>query len=196
VAGTEAEQSRCRHFSFLGRKRNVQRILRLAISVAVVLGVSAGMGYAVTDGSGDPAAVKSDDGKWSDKDGNPTFKVESDGSVDFYTYVGFTRYSAECLRCHGPDGMGSTYAPALLHSMQTLSYSDFYGTVASGKKDVSASQELVMPALGGNKNVMCFIDAIYIYLRARGDEAVGRGRPPKHAAKPDSYAKTEDQCMG
>ena len=69
--------------------------------------------YAVTDGSGDPAAVKSDDGKWSDKDDNPTFKIEPDGTVDWYTYVGFTRYSSECLRCHGPDGMGSSYAPAL-----------------------------------------------------------------------------------
>ena len=41
-----------------------------------------------------------------------------------------------------------------------------------------------MPAKGQNKNVMCFIDAIYIYLRARGDGAMGRGRPEKHAPKP------------
>ena len=171
----------------------MRRIIGLA--VAAGLGLS-GVAYAVTDGSGDPTAVKSDDGKWADKDGNPTFKVEPDGTIDFYTYVGFTRYSAECLRCHGPDGMGSTYAPALMDSMKRLSYSDFYGIVAGGKRDVSASQELVMPAEGENKNVMCFIDSIYSYLRARGDEAVGRGRPEKHAPKPASYAETEDQCMG
>lgn len=164
-----------------------------AIAAAFFLSVAA---YAVTDGSGDPTAVKSEDGKWSDKDGTPTFKVDKEGSVDWYTYVGFTRYSSECLRCHGPDGMGSSYAPALIDSMRRLSYTDFYGIVAGGKKNVSASQDLVMPANGENKNVMCFIDAIYIYLRARSDGAVDRGRPQKHAPKPAAYSKAEDECMG
>jgi methanol metabolism-related c-type cytochrome len=173
----------------------VQRLLRAAACFAVASVVSVGA-YAVTDGSGDPAAVKSDDGKWTDKDGNPTFKIEPDGTVDWYTNVGFLRYSSECLRCHGPDAMGSTYAPALIDSMKHLSYTDFYGIVAGGKKDVSASQELVMPANGMNKNVMCFIDAIYVYLRARSDDAIGRGRPAKVAPRPDSYSKAEDQCMG
>jgi methanol metabolism-related c-type cytochrome len=173
----------------------VRRIFRATACVAVVLALSAGA-YAITDGSGDPAAVKSDDGKWTDKDGNPTFKIESDGTVDWYTYSGFTRYSSECLRCHGPDGVGSTYAPALIDSMKRLSYSDFYAVVASGKKDVSSSQDLVMPANGANRNVMCYIDAIYVYLRGRADGAVGRGRPEKHAPKPDSFSKAEDACMG
>jgi methanol metabolism-related c-type cytochrome len=177
------------------RKRIVQRVLRAAAGIAAVLMLSVGA-YAVTDGSGDPTAVKSEDGKWVDKEGNPTFKVEPDGAVDWYSYVGFTRYSSECLRCHGPDGMGSTYAPALMDSMKHLSYSDFYATVAGGKKSVSASQDLVMPANGDNKNVMCFVDAIYVYLRARADEAVGRGRPEKHAAKPAAFSKAEDECMG
>ncbi len=115
--------------------------------------------------------------------------------MDWYTYEGFIRYSSECLRCHGPDGMGSTYAPALIDSMKQLSYTDFYAIVAGGKKDVSASQDLMMPAEGTNKNVMCFIDDIYIYLRARSDGAVGRGRPDKHAPKPDAFTKAEDQCM-
>jgi hypothetical protein len=52
-----------------------------------------------------------------------------------------------------------------------------------------------MPANGENKNVMCFIDAIYSYLRARADDAVGRGRPAKHAPKPEAYSKAEDECM-
>ncbi len=174
----------------------MQRILRVTTALVVGLALSTGAVYAVTDGSGDPAAIKSDDGKWTDKSGSPTFKVEKDGSVDFYTYVGFTRYSAECMRCHGPDGMGSTYAPALIDSMKRLSYSDFYGIVAGGKQDVSAAQNLVMPAEGENKNVMCFVDAIYTYLRARADGAVDRGRPEKHAPKPASYSKSEDECMG
>jgi methanol metabolism-related c-type cytochrome len=173
----------------------VQRVLGAVAGIATVLMLSVSA-YAVTDGSGDPTAAKSDDGKWMDKDGNPTFKVEPDGTVDWYSYVGFTRYSSECLRCHGPDGMGSTYAPALMESMKHLSYSDFFATVAGGKKEVSASQDLVMPSNGDNKNVMCFIDAIYVYLRARADDAVGRGRPDKHAPKPEAFTKAEDECMG
>jgi methanol metabolism-related c-type cytochrome len=172
----------------------VQRILCVAAVVAAALALPSNPVYA--DGPGDAAAVKSDNGKWTDKDGNPTFKVEQDGTVDWYTYIGFTRYSAECLRCHGPDGMGSTYAPALMDSMKHLSYSDFYGTVAGGKKSVSASQDLVMPAEGANKNVMCFVDGIYSYLRARSDGTIGRGRPEKHAPKPAGYEKAEDECMG
>ncbi|HEX2940637.1 MAG TPA: c-type cytochrome, methanol metabolism-related, partial [Rhodopila sp.] len=151
---------------------------------------------AMADGAGDPAAVKSDQGLWTDKDGNPTFKVEKEGTVDWGTYIGFTRYSAECLRCHGPDGLGSTYAPSLVDALKRLSYSDFYATVAGGKKAVSSSQDLVMPALGQDKNVMCFINQIYTYLRARSDGAVGRGRPSKHAAKPAGYEKSVDECMG
>jgi len=173
----------------------VRRVLSVAAGVAAAVAVLGGA-YAATDGSGDPAAIKSDNGKWSDKSDVPTFKVERDGTVDWYTYVGFTRYSSECLRCHGPDGMGSSYAPALMESMKRLSYADFYAVVAGGKKDVSSSQNLVMPANGDNKNVMCFIDAIYVYLRARADDAIGRGRPEKHAAKPEEFTKAEDACMG
>ena len=92
--------------------------------------------------------------------------------------------------------MGSTYAPALTDSLQHLSYSDFYSTVAGGKQAVSSSQNLVMPALGQDKNVMCFIDAIYIYLRARSDGAIDRGRPMNHEPKPKGYSDAEDSCLG
>jgi methanol metabolism-related c-type cytochrome len=152
-------------------------------------------GTARSDGSGDPAPVSAEDGKWSDKDGNPTFKVDN-GKVDFYSYNGFVRYSANCLQCHGPDGLGSTYAPSLLESLQRLSYQDFLSVVANGKKDVSNSSNLVMPSLGTNRNVMCYIDSIFIYLRARSDDAIGRGRPENHEPKPDAFSKAEDACMG
>jgi methanol metabolism-related c-type cytochrome len=163
--------------------------------VIVALMTFLAVGTAWSDGSGDPAAVTNDDGKWADKDGTPTFKIDN-GKVDFYSYNGFVRYSANCLQCHGPDGLGSTYAPSLVESLQRLSYGDFLAIVASGKKDVSNSSNLVMPSLGENRNVMCYIDAIFVYLRARSDGAIGRGRPEDHAPKPDSFSKTEDACMG
>jgi methanol metabolism-related c-type cytochrome len=150
---------------------------------------------ALADGPGDPAAVKNDDGKYFDKEGNPTYKVQADGTVDWYTYSGFRRYNSECLRCHGPDGEGSSYAPALTNSLKTLSYNDFLGIVAAGKKAVNTAQELVMPSLGDNKNVMCYIDDIYVYLRARANNAVGRDRPAKHEEKPAGATKWENSCM-
>src|SRR3981081_3520367 len=104
-----------------------------------------GAGIAVADGAGDPAAVKQDDGKYYDKAGNPTYKVQGDGTVDWFTYSGFRRYHSECHVCHGPDGEGSTYAPALKNSVMSMSYGDFMGVIASGRKNVSTSQENVMP---------------------------------------------------
>jgi len=41
-----------------------------------------GASLVFADGSGNPAAVKNEDGKYYDKEGNPTFKVQSDGTVD------------------------------------------------------------------------------------------------------------------
>ena len=142
------------------------------------------------------AAVKSEDGKYLDKEGNPTFKVAADGTVDWYTYSGYRRYHSECHVCHGPDGMGSTYAPALKDSLKTMSYGDFLGVVASGRKNVNTAQENVMPAFGDNPNVACYMDDLYVYLRARANDAVGRVRPAKHEDKPEAYTEAEKSCMG
>jgi methanol metabolism-related c-type cytochrome len=160
------------------------------------MAVAASGGIAVAETAVDPAAVKSENGKYLDKEGNPTFKVGSDGAVDWYTYSGFRRYHSECHVCHGPDGMGSTYAPALKDSLKTMSYADFLGVVATGRQNVSSSQENVMPAFGDNKNVVCYLDDIYVYLRARANDAVPRGRPAKHEDKTPAVQKAEDACMG
>ena len=80
-------------------------------------------GAACADGSGDPAVASSDNGKYADKDGNPTYKISPDGTVDWYTFSGFRRYHSDCHVCHGPNGEGSSYAPALANSLKTLSYS-------------------------------------------------------------------------
>ena len=39
-----------------------------------------------------------------------------DGKVDKGTYNGYRRYHASCHTCHGPDGLGSSYAPNLVES--------------------------------------------------------------------------------
>src|SRR4051812_28084123 len=168
---------------------------RIWFAAAAMIFVASGR-VVFAEGPGDPAAVKSEDGKYEDKEGNPTFKVAADGTVDWYTYSGYRRYHSECHVCHGPDGMGSTYAPALKESLKTMSYGDFLGVVASGRKNVSSSQENVMPAFGDNPNVACYMDDLYIYLRARANDAVGRVRPGKHEDKPEAYTKAETSCMG
>jgi methanol metabolism-related c-type cytochrome len=164
------------------------------VGAAMIFVVSGGITSAAD--AVDPTAVKSEDGKYFDKEGNPTFKVAADGTVDWYTYSGYRRYHSECHVCHGPDGMGSTYAPALAETVKTMNYGDFVGVVASGRKNVSSSQENVMPALGDNPNVACYMDDLYIYLRARANDAVGRARPAKKEDKPDAYTEAENSCMG
>ena len=164
------------------------------VGAAMIFAVSGEITFA--EDAVDPTAVKSEDGKYYDKEGNPTFKVAADGTVDWYTYSGYRRYHSECHVCHGPDGMGSTYAPALTNSLKTMSYGDFVSLVASGRKNVSTSQGNVMPALGDNPNVACYMDDLYIYLRARANDAVGRVRPGKHEDKPEAYTKAETSCMG
>ena len=143
-----------------------------------------GCGIAIAAAPGDPKAVSNEDGKYVDADGDPTYDVASDGTVDWYTFSGYRRYHADCHTCHGPDGLGSSYAPALTSSVKSMAYTDFLDVVANGRQKVNSAQQNVMPAFGTNKNVMCYLDDIYIYLRARSSDAIGRGRPQKKAAKP------------
>jgi methanol metabolism-related c-type cytochrome len=147
-----------------------------------------------SDGPTQPASVQ--DGQYKDKNGDPTYHVTDAGKkVDWYTMSGYLRYSANCIVCHGPDGMGSTYAPSLVDALKGMDYAHFAGIVVGGKKDVNAAQELVMPAFGENRNVMCYMPDIYTYLRARADGALGRNRPAEHEPKPAAFEKAEDACM-
>lgn len=131
-----------------------------------------------------------ENGRWFNAEGIPTFKVE-DGVVDFATFNGFRRYHAECHVCHGPDGEGSTYAPALKDSVLRIDYYEFQQVVASGKQGTNS----VMPAFGTNKNVWCYVDDIYVYLLAHGTGEIPRGRPAERADKSEEYTAQEDSCM-
>src|SRR5882724_1498235 len=152
------------------------KLLRRFWFVAATMILVASGGTVFAEDATDPAAVKNEDGKYLDMEGNPTFKISADGTVDWYTYSGFRRYHSECHVCHGPDGEGSSYAPALADSLKTIGYAEFFGIVTGGKQDLSAGQEKVMPAFADNKNVMCYLNDIYVYLRARSQDAIPRGR--------------------
>lgn len=141
------------------------------------------------------------DGKWVLPDGTPTFHVcKKDGTivVDWATYNGYRRYHGECHVCHGPNGLGSTYAPALAEHLKWIPYGDFLGIVASGKQRDEAGTKFVMPAFGDNKNVMCFINDLYVYLKARSTGALPAGQlgGRNRTDKTEQAKQEEKDCLG
>lgn len=102
-----------------------------------------------------------------------------DGKVDKGTFNGYRRYTDTCMRCHGPDGAGSSYAPNLTDSLKTMTYEQFTETVINGRQNVTGTQKNVMPAFGNVEDVALYIDDIYGYLKARADGVLGRGRPQR-----------------
>jgi methanol metabolism-related c-type cytochrome len=161
---------------------------RLLLSGAII-----GLAFAALAADGDK---KVEDGKYFDKNGEPTYNIQADGTVDWFTYSGFRRYHSDCHVCHGPDGLGSTYAPALVDSLKKMTYEQFQATVANGRQAVGADSNSVMPAFGTNRNVMCYLDDIYVYLKARSTDAVPRNRPPKKDPQPQANKDYETSCMG
>jgi len=151
-------------------------------------------GMAMADGTDDPDAVKIENGRYYDIKGDPTFSVRRDGTVDWPTYSGFRHYESECQVCHGPEGEGSTDAPALKDALKTLRYSDIFGLV-SGVKPDKAPRKNAPHAFGDNKNVMCYLSDIYVYLRARANDAVPIGRPQKREDKPSETVTEEEACL-
>ncbi len=140
-------------------------------------------------------AVSSEDGKYFDADDNPTYKIGEDGTVDWFTYSGFRRYHSECHVCHGPDALGSSFAPGLAESLQTMDYEGFLEVVINGRERIGSADNSKMPAFGLNRNVTCYLDDIYVYLRARSDDKLGRGRPGKREAKTDVTRADENECL-
>jgi methanol metabolism-related c-type cytochrome len=101
------------------------------------------------------------------------------GKVDKKTFNGWRRYTESCLRCHGPDGAGSSYAPDLVDSVKHMTEDQFNEVVVNGRTNVTTASENVMPAFGTVEDVMDYLDDIWAYLKARADGVLGRGRPPR-----------------
>jgi mono/diheme cytochrome c family protein len=106
-----------------------------------------------------------------DATGPGTFYTVVDGKVDARTFEGFRRYHAGCDRCHGPDGVGSTFAPSLVSQLPDIVA--FRHAVLAGR----AGGRSVMKGFIGDPNFAPYVDEIYAYLQARADGALGRGRP-------------------
>ncbi|WP_111415394.1 c-type cytochrome [Billgrantia lactosivorans] len=105
---------------------------------------------------------------------DPGAFIVEDGKVDPDTYEGYLVYTRVCMSCHGPDGLGSSFAPNLIRAVEKRGWENFAGTIASGR-EVQPGQ--VMPSFADDPNVMGNIPKLYSYLRARGEGGLGRGRP-------------------
>lgn len=146
------------------------------LSLALVFGLGATQAVIAEEkpAEGEEAVAAEEEVDWEVK---PYEYV--DGKVDFGTYNGFRRYHSSCHVCHGPDGLGSTYAPPLIESITRIGYDGYLEAVVNGIENVSTSQQSVMPSFGEDPNVMNYVDDIYAYLKARADGVIGRGRPDR-----------------
>lgn len=141
------------------------------------------------------------DGRFRGKDGNPAPAVTKDYKVDWATWQGFRRYHDACHVCHGPNALGSTFAPSLADSLKTMDYETFFGVVVGGRVADRGGTKYVMPAFGEDKNIMCYLDDIYSYIKARSLNADGKGGMP--AGRPagrhdisDEAKKAAADCEG
>ena len=114
----------------------------------------------------------------NDQPAQKPYTIEN-GKVDKKTYNGWRRYTESCMRCHGPDGAGSSYGPDLVDSVKHMTQDQFNEVVVNGRTDVNTASQNVMPAFGTVADVMNYLDDIWAYLKARADGVLGRGRPPR-----------------
>ena len=139
---------------------------------------------------------KFEDGRYRNKDGDPQPVATKDFMVDWGTWNGFRRYHDACHVCHGPNALGSTFAPALADSLKTMDYATFVGIVSGGKKEDRGGTMFVMPAFGEDKNIMCYLDDIYTYIKSRSLGIMPPGRPNAREDISDEAKKAADECTG
>jgi mono/diheme cytochrome c family protein len=109
----------------------------------------------------------------SEQESKFNYTVEN-GKVDESTMTGFTVYTGSCMACHGPDGMGSSFAPSLIRAAERRTFEQFAQTVAEGR---SLQPGMVMPSFAEDMRVMSHLEDIWNYLGARYEGGLGRGRP-------------------
>ncbi|MCC5808742.1 MAG: c-type cytochrome [Ectothiorhodospiraceae bacterium] len=114
-------------------------------------------------------------GKIAISNEEPRYRVE-DGKVDDNIFRGYQAYTRACMACHGPDGVGSSFAPSLLRAAERRTFAEFARTVAEGQ-EIQPGQ--VMPSFSDDAFVMEHVSDIYTYLSARAAGDLGRGRPQR-----------------
>jgi methanol metabolism-related c-type cytochrome len=163
----------------------------------------AGEDNAAIQAAAKEAGLEFKDTRYRDKDGHPAPAATKDYKVDWATWQGFRRYHDACHVCHGPNALGSTFAPSLAESLKTMDYETFYGTVVGGRIVDRAGTKYVMPSFGEDKNIMCYLDDIYTYIKARsinsateGKQGMPPGRPNGREDISPEAKKAATDCTG
>src|SRR3546814_13849308 len=140
-----------------------------ALTLVAVTMAAVGLLAGAAAGQSSDDAQTSDDAQ-SDDTGEVDWEKQPyiirDGKVDYGTYNGFRRYHSACHTCHGPDALGSSYAPALKDSLNALSYSEFLDIVVNGRQTLGAGKESVMPAFAENIDVMLYTTHISTHQKS------------------------------
>ncbi len=106
-------------------------------------------------------------------------------AVNNVIYQGWKMFEVYCTRCHGEDAVGTSFAPALTHSLGpegTMDHKAYWLTVTYGRpaKGMPTWGNLLSPEQK---------EDVYNYLRARAVGGMGGGRPHLvPGAKKDSTA--------
>lgn len=94
-------------------------------------------------------------------------------AVTNVTYQGWKMFEVNCTRCHGEDAVGSSFAPALVHSVGpegSIDHKSFWLTVTYGRPSKG------MPTWANQLSPEQKED-IWNYLRARAVGGMAGGRP-------------------
>ncbi len=120
--------------------------------------------------------------------GGPGDYTVIDGKVDQGTYDGYIAYTRSCMACHGPDGLGSSFAPSLIQAAERRNFGEFSHTIVSG---LELQPGQVMPSFADDEYVLNNVENIYSYLKARGAGDLGRGRPRVIEEETDDEEETQ-----
>ena len=112
-------------------------------------------------------------------------KKEDGWWVNQATFNGYRRYHSECHVCHGPNALGSSFAPNLAESLTFMNRDEVFEVMVNGRDSTNNRYGAgnVMPAFGDSPNVMPYAEDIYAYLKARSDGKLPPVRPKRKNEK-------------
>lgn len=128
-------------------------------------------------------SLASDEQENGQQESKFNYTVVDGNLVDESTLMGFNVYTGSCMACHGPDGLGSSFAPSLLRAAERRTFEIFAQTIASGR---SIQPGMVMPSFAQDMRVMTHIEDLWNYLGARQEGGLERGRPRPLAEAEDT----------
>jgi mono/diheme cytochrome c family protein len=98
-------------------------------------------------------------------------------TVEVTLYKAWQQYSLQCARCHGEDGLGSSFGPSLVHALKPdgdiPTREAFLDVLIHGRQDKG------MPSAEKMGLDSVYFDGLYEYLKGRSDGRYHGGRPAR-----------------